>query len=844
LKPERHLIIHGHFYQPPRDDPWTGAVPNQVSAAPFPNWNARINRECYSPNTLARVLGEGGTIERVINNYRHISFNAGPTLMMWMQGHAPETYELIVEADRLGAADHGGHGPAIAQVFNHVIMPLALTRDKLTQVSWGRLFFRRVYGREPEGMWLAETAVDTESLGIMARSGIRFTILAQNQVDAVRPLAPRPGGGDPPDASPCARGGVAGTGPWEILAGPPDPREPYRVFWGPGPDDFIDVFIYDGPVSRAVAFENLLRDGKAFLDRIRLAFGTPDGDRPLLVNLATDGESYGHHFHFGEMALAWILNRLQEGAGEEGIRLTNYGEFLAAHPPRLEARIVEGSSWSCCHGVERWRADCGCRTGGDPSWNQKWRAPLREGLDWLRDRIAETFERVAPEYFREPWVARDAYGDVVAANYAADAREAFLEAHATEEGRSQKGRQAALEFMEAQLMSLYMFTSCGWFFDDIAGLEPVQNLRYASRAIALTQRHTPADLEHGLMSFLVKAIPNNRDYPTGAELWNAKVAGGSLRAASTAAPWAAAYAMNVPGALKPMRWAEVTCLVADRTYRKPTGQLPLLFCGRATLREKRLDALTERIAMVLADDGPRLDILVFETGPGKAPDLERAKAVFMEKGPQYLRSAFEPLFPGEAQFTLETLWPSVREEILTAQLKVFFDEIKVNTIKAFRNYRGALLQYSQKENAWDWMDRFIFRLMAEVELENVLKPMGDGRPVDLPRLKELIAQESGRSARNLPVIRESAVLYIRSLFTQLARGPRRPTLPEELLNFLRFVKESMPEVDLWEPQNLFYRLVRNEAWLFRALTAPDRAVLAEIGRILGFSERIAAAARA
>jgi alpha-amylase/alpha-mannosidase (GH57 family) len=825
LSPERHLIIHGHFYQPPRENPWTGMMPDQPSAAPYPNWNARINRECYAPNTLARVLDGKAAIDRVINNFRHMSFNTGPTLMSWMENHAPETFELIREADRMGAEDHGGHGPAVAQVFNHVIMPLANRRDKNTQILWGKKYFRRVYGREPEGMWLAETAADSETLGLLAQNGILFTILAQNQVDALRQLS---------------AGGGRGAGPWIPCAGPPDPREPYRVFWGDGPRDWLDVFVYDGPVSRAVAFENLLRDGRAFLDRVMSAFGTPDGDRPLLVNLATDGESYGHHFHFGEMALAWLFDELlgRSGTEEDQVKLTNYGEYLASHPPRKEARLVENSSWSCTHGVERWRADCGCRTGGDPQWNQKWRAPLREGLDWLRDRIAEAFDRTAPEYLKDPWAARDGYGDVVASNYDPSVRRAFLYEHGTAAAGAPEGATTALALMECQLMCLYMFTSCAWFFDDIAGLEPVQNLRYAARAIELAQNWTPVDLTAGLLGHLARAVPNNTAYADGAELWNQEIAGSYLTAATACAQWAASAAMNEPAAFHGQRWVEVSALESERVVRDPADPLPVLYLARASLRETRLDARAERLAMVLADDGPRLDILVFETGPNQAPDFERAKSVFIDKGAQYLRSSFAALFPGEAQFTLESLWPQVRDRILAGQLKEFFDEIRHNTVRAFHNHRDALLKYSRKGSAWDWMDKFVFRLMAEVDLENVLKPMRDGRPVDLDRLTILLDQDTGASSRNMPVVRESAGLYIRSLFSQLERGPRRPTLPEELLGFLNFVKSNMPDLDLWEFQNLYHHLMRHEADLFRSLAQSEGDMLAEIGRTLGFSEHL------
>ncbi|MDR0882214.1 MAG: glycoside hydrolase, partial [Candidatus Adiutrix sp.] len=298
----RYLIIHGHFYQPPRENPWILAIEPQASAAPFNDWNQRIDRECYAPNGWARFLDEKGLISRLVNNYEHLSFNFGPTLLSWMAKAAPETYHRLILADRQATMAHGGHGSALAQVYNHLIMPLANHRDRLTQIRWGLMDFESRFGRRPEGLWLAETAVDLETLALLAREGLKFTILSQGQASAVRPLA---GGPD---------------GPWqEVTGGRIDPREPYRVFWGSGPADYIDLFFYDGPVSRSIAFDRLLSDGQALLRRIEEAFGLPNDDgRPRLVNLATDGESYGHHFKFGEMALAWVFSHLEETAGQPG----------------------------------------------------------------------------------------------------------------------------------------------------------------------------------------------------------------------------------------------------------------------------------------------------------------------------------------------------------------------------------------------------------------------------------------------------------------------------------------------------------------------------------------------
>jgi alpha-amylase/alpha-mannosidase (GH57 family) len=820
LTQEEYLIIHGHFYQPPRENPWSGYIPNQISAAPFVNWNLRINRECYAPNTMARILDNTGAIDKIINNFRYMSFNVGPTLLSWMKTQVKDTYNLILEADRLGAQERDGHGPAIAQVFNHIIMPLANYRDKVTQIVWGKKFFQDTFKRDPEGMWLAETAVDLESLMLLKQNGIKFTILAQNQIAAIRPLTP------------------LRTKTWEPLRSPVDPREPYRVFFGENDEDFIDCFVYDGPVSRAVAFENLLRDGQAFLSRIQSAFGSREDDWPRLVNLATDGESYGHHFHFGEMALAWLFDNLLDKEKNDQIRLTNYGQFLALHPPRIEAKIVENSSWSCAHGVERWRSDCGCHTGGDPSWNQKWRTPLRDGLNWLRDELIVIFERESNLIFKDPWAARNAYIDVINSDYDPLAKEAFLKANCTQAASDPNLCRKALVLMESQLMALYMFTSCAWFFDDLAGLEPIQNLRYACRAIQLCQKFSSQDLNEGLIKFLKTAIPNNPAYKNGEDLYQTEVCRNGLNASQAAAQWAAASSMNEPQALKQYRYLKVGNKETEKTLLNPSDQLPLLFTGKVSLNETRLGITSDRYALVLAEDGPKLNILVMESEFDKQPDFQKAKSLFLERGPSYLRSAFTGLFPRAESFTLDSLWPSVRDEILTGQLKDFFNELKEYTTKAFRNYHDALLRYSLKENAWDWMDQFVFRVMAEVDLENIIKPMRDGRPIDIARLKELISQEFGRSNRNTPVIRESVGIYIRKLFNQLTHGPGRPTLLEEIQNFLNFIKSTLGEMDLWEFQNMYFQLINREMGFFRSLGEADRIILSDIGHILGFSDNI------
>lgn len=454
---DRFLCIHGHFYQPPRENPWLETVELQDSAYPFHDWNERITAECYGANAASRILDGDGRIARIVNNYSRISFNIGPTLLTWMEERSPDVYAAILEADRESMQRFSGHGSAIAQVYNHMIMPLANRRDKETQIIWGIRDFTHRFKRKPEGMWLAETAVDTETLMMLAERGIRYTILSPYQSGRVRRL---------------------GAKEWEDRGpGGVDPTTPYRVALPDGRN--ITVFFYDGPISRAVAFEHLLSSGEYFAQRLMSGF-SDSRPWPQLVHIATDGETYGHHHRNGDMALAYALDYITTN---KLATITNYGEYLEKFPPSMEAEVVEKTSWSCAHGIERWRSNCGCHTGGDAGWNQNWRAPLRESLDWLRDTLAPMYERGAAEIFKDPWKARTDYIDVVLERSPENVN-TFLSTHAIHP-LTEREMVTALKMLELQRHAMLMFTSCGWFFDELSGLEPVQILQYAGRAIEL-----------------------------------------------------------------------------------------------------------------------------------------------------------------------------------------------------------------------------------------------------------------------------------------------------------------------------------------------------------------------
>jgi len=483
----RAIIVHGHFYQPPRESPWLESIEVQDSAAPFHDWNERVTAECYAPNTAARRVDDDNRVLDIVDNFEKISFNIGPTLFAWLERHRPDVYAKIVEADRASVAARG-HGNACAQVYNHMIMPLATRRDKVTQVRWGIDDFRARFGREPEGLWLPETAVDNESLEVLAEAGVKFTILAPHQAQRVRPL---------------------GTEAWEDVSGGIDPSRAY--LWR-GPRGLrLALFFYDGPISRAIAFERLLERSENLVAWLNAAFSDAR-TWPQLVHCATDGETYGHHSRFGEMALAAAVQQIE---AEGTATLTNYGAFLAANPPTHEVEIHEHTSWSCAHGIERWRADCGCRTRGD--WHQRWRAPLRDALDWLRDQIDSFFEARASAHLKDPWAARDDYATVLL-----DRSPERLEAFFADRARGQLDPAARVEarrLLELERNRLLMYTSCGWFFDEISAIEPVQILRYAAMALQYLNDLGGGRLEDEFVRRLAAAPSNLRAMRDGAEVY-------------------------------------------------------------------------------------------------------------------------------------------------------------------------------------------------------------------------------------------------------------------------------------------------------------------------------------
>ena len=511
-KNEVFLTIHGHFYQPPRENPWLEAIELQDSALPFHDWNERINKECYNPNSVSKIVDSRNRILDVVNNYEYMSYNFGPTLLSWMEQFAPLTYERIIKADIESISEHNGHGNAIAQVYNHIIMPLANEHDKETQIKWGIRDFEYRFGRKPEGMWLAETAVDDDTLRILEANGIKFTILSPYQADKFK---------------------KKGDKEWtDVSWGNIDPARSYKYNIKSAPGKSIDLFFYDGAISRSVAFDELLKDGNKFIKRLKE--GVSDcRDFPQIVNIATDGESYGHHTKFGDMALAYVL---KVKAKDEGFKITNYAEYLEKYRSDCEVEIKQASSWSCFHGVGRWKEDCGCSTGGHPGWNQKWRKPLREALDYLRDELVIIFEQEGPKYFDNVWEVRNKYIDVILDRNEMNVKKFQQENFKPDLSDEQKVH--AMELLEIQRQAMLMYTSCGWFFSEISGIETVQIMKYAARAMQLATKFSNKDLETHFLEILSDAKSNIPEHGTGKDIFERFVKPSIVTTKQIASLWA------------------------------------------------------------------------------------------------------------------------------------------------------------------------------------------------------------------------------------------------------------------------------------------------------------------
>jgi len=789
---KRFICIHGHFYQPPRENPWLETVETQDSAAPYHDWNERICAECYAPNGAARILNESNKIVRIVNNYARISFNVGPTLLSWLRENAQRTYKMIVDGERRSRKTFRGHSSAMAQVYNHMILPLASRRDRITQIRWGIADYENHYGAPPEGMWLAETAADTESLELLAEHGIKFTLLAPHQCKHIRPLKDGAGWADTPNAS-------------------VDPTRPYLVRFPSGAS--IAVFFYNGPVSRAIAFEGLLNSGDAFVDRLKAGFR--EGSQPQLVHVATDGESYGHHHKHGEMALAYALRLLEK---DKSVRLTNYGSYLEQFPPEYECEIVENTSWSCAHGVERWRSNCGCN-GGHPGWNQAWRAPLRRALDELRDALVPLTEAEGAKFFRNVWAARDGYIQVVL-DRSEESIERFLEAHQSHPLTGDE-RIHALELMELQRHAQLMYTSCGWFFDDIAGIETVQIIAYAARVLQLASRHFGAQAEPFEPAFLARmaeARSNDPKAGDGAAIYKECVRGKELQLAQVAAHYAISSVFS--------SFADETELYCYRIRRL---SYDIYTSGRGRLAIGRV-----HIANNLTGHNETLSFAVLHFGdqnitaavrPYAATDAVAFEAFATEAAAHVQRADFPQVirlldrYYGSADYSLTSLFTDEQRRIVQLILNSTLWDIE-NSLTTIYQDHASLLHYLSQAGL---PKPPALALAAGFAINAGLRRVLETDPIDVAQMRSFLSLSK---ADQVPL--ETATLsYIadqrmKRAMVELQMSSGSLDMLDRAHTLARILGEMPFELNLWQAQNIWYEILTTPAYSLNALASEDR----------------------
>lgn len=770
----RYICIHGHFYQPPRENPWLEEVEVQDSAHPYHDWNERITAECYGPNSASRILDGEGRIIDIINNYSKISFNFGPTLLSWMQRHHPRLHQAIVEADRLSMERFDGHGSALAQAYSHMIMPLAGKRDKVTQVRWGIADFRFRFGRDPEGMWLPETAVDMETLSILAEAGIRFTILAPRQAAKVRPL----GGGDWQDVSDSRV----------------DPTTPYLVRLPKGKK--IAVFFYDGPISQDLAFGDILAKGESFHARLMAAFTDNGRDWPQIVHIATDGETYGHHHTYGEMALTYCLSLIE---ADPSVELINYAAYLERHPPQYEAEIFENSSWSCIHGVERWRSDCGCNSGMHGGWHQQWRAPLRQAMDWLRDKCAELHERLAPTYFKGVWKARDAYIDVVL-DRSPERVGAFLAAHAKRR-LAPMDMVTALKLMELQRYAMLIFTSCGWFFDEISGIETVQILQYAARALQLALELDGVSLESAFAEKL-------REAPSNVLANGLKAYEKYAKPAAVALPRVGAhYAISSLFEDYPEEYAFGCYKVNGNVQLRETAGRSRLVTGRASIASiVTLEHLDVQFAVIHAGDHNLSCGIAAPGDPGAMRTMETALCRAFERG-----DLAETIRTLDAHFgqNIYSIWHLFRDEqrkVVAEVLSPTYQEAEATYRQIFENNYSVLrfLQWLSVPPPRHFLDAAAF--VVETDLKRLLT----GEEMDLERLDTRI-QEAGRFGLSLDydALGLLAAEWVNRRLASFGETPRDVLVLDNIREAMRRLRDLPMGLNLWKAQNVIFELSRS-----------------------------------
>jgi alpha-amylase/alpha-mannosidase (GH57 family) len=780
---ERCICIHGHFYQPPRENPWLEAIEMQDSAFPYHDWNERISSECYEPNAASRILDSESRIIGIMNNYSKISFNFGPTLLSWMEKFHPEVYGAILEADRLSTRRFSGHGAAIAQVYNHVIMPLANDRDRVTQIRWGIQDFEHRFGRKPEGMWLAETAVDTPTLESLVEHGLTFTVLSPFQAARVRKI---------------------GEKGWkDVTGGRIDSRRPYVCSLPSG--GRITLFFYDGQISHDLSFGNLLTDGMNFAARLMSAFS--DTDEPQLVHTATDGETFGHHHRFGDMALAYCLHLIES---EKKAVITVYGEYLEKHPPAHEVKILESTSWSCSHGVERWRGNCGCSTGMHPGWTQAWRAPLRNAMDWLRDSIVPLYEREMSGLIKDPWAARNDYIGVIL-DRSSESLEAFFQSHAERDLPGEE-RTQALKLLEMQRHALLMYTSCGWFFDELSGIETTQVIQFADRAVQLAEETSGVRLEEEFVRRISEAPSNLPELGDGGRVYELYVKPARVNLLRVAAHYAISSLFE-----EYPQTATIHCYAAESLkYARQEMGLLRLATGKARITSVIVgeSALVSFAVLHLGDHNMNGGVREFMDDEGFASMEKSIGEPFLKGDVPITIRKMDEIF-GSESYSLRDLFKDEQRKVLREVLEPHIDRIENSLFQLYDGFY-PIMQVMREQNiplpaAFSDTGRFI----VNAKLKNLL--VADG--TDLEEMRTVI---TAMKRFSFPVNRDEIGYVASGKITALMERLRKNPMDLEIVETTSMLLQSLTELDLtlelWRAQNIFFDICLEHRPAFKERT--------------------------
>jgi alpha-amylase/alpha-mannosidase (GH57 family) len=782
---ERYICIHGHFYQPPRENAWLEYVEWQDSAYPYHDWNERVTAECYLPNTSSRILDGEGFITRIVSNYARISFDFGPTLLDWMQEANPDVYRAVIEADKESQKTFSGHGSALAQAYNHLIMPLASRRDKLSQVVWGIRDFEHRFGRQPEGMWLPETAVDLESLDIMAERGIKFTILSPHQARRSRRI---------------------GSTDWKDASGASiDPTRPYLVRLPSG--RHINIFFYDGPISHDIAFEDILKNGETLAKRLAGAF--TQTDEPQLVHAATDGETYGHHHRFADMALAFALDYIEKN---NLAKITNYGEYLEKFPPTHEAEIIEKTSWSCMHGIDRWWNDDGCATGnGGPGWNQKWRTPLRNAMDWLRDDMAGRYEQKAREMLKDPWAARDGYINVLL-DRSVESVNKFFAAYAARK-LNEGEKTIALKLLELQRHAMLMYTSCGWFFDEISRPEPVQVIQYAGRVVQLAVELFGDDTEAKFLAILEQAKSNIPEQGDGRRIYEHLVKPAMIDLTKVAAHYAVSSLFEEYSEKN-----EIFCYTVENKDYHATD------CGQS-----RLVAGYARVASQITLESAVLTYGVFRFG-GHVINAgvrhfrsdEDYQVLAKELSGMCSTADFTEVVRlldkhfGTSTYSLKSLFRDEQRKVLGYILESTMSEIEAAYRQLYEHHYSPMRFLAELGGPVPRAFHSAAELIVNIDLHRAVS----GGTVDVEAVRNLV--ETARTWQ-IELDGEGIGYDFRSkletMTAVLAAGPEDIEVMKKVLSAAALAKSLPFPVDLWKVQNIYWGMLQGVYPRFKARAA-------------------------